>query len=648
MASERKTENMLEQAFKLAGFTDDDFHFQGSEDDEIQRCLPSKRSGTAGKGKPEHIIRLNGDAADILVTECKQDKSEHASAPNLTDISPLKAAKYAEDGVIHYMKGLSKEFNVIGLAVSGTDTLQITTFKAMRNGAIERLSDKVVLKREDYLSILRNSKGYGDKTEVEIVAFAKDLHEYLRDHMELSEAYKPLIVSGILLALKNPGFEASYRAIAEKDDLAENLVLAIKQTLKANKVKDEKITAMMSGYDFIRINKSVKEYLMPTIAKIYRHLFFALQPNSSLDLLGNFYGEFLRYSGGDQQGLGIVLTPRHITELFADLADLNPEESVVLDICTGTGGFLISSMANMIQKAGGSSKIVKRIKDEALVGIELDQHMFTLACANMIFRGDGKANMFWDDCLSPREKETEKRISQLCPNVAMLNPPYSKKAKGKSELAFVKRAVDLLQKGGIGLAIIPVGALIDDKKETLQVKKDFLEKHTLKAVMSMPPQLFPGIGTVTAIVVFEAHRPHYRFEERQIVGKDGKPLFDDNNIPVMESIAFPKAETWFGYWRDDGFMMSKNKRFERRPGLWVETKKEWLDAFFNHRVVVGKSCKRAVSHTDEWVAEAYMETDYSLLTQEDFEREVKKFTLYNLMLDVEVSPEEEEFVDETI
>lgn len=643
MASERKTENLLERALRTVGFSDEDFHFQGSEDEEIQRCLPSKRSSKDGKGRPEHIIRLNGDAADILVTECKLDKADHASAAGLTEDSPLKATKYAEDGVIHYMKGLRKEFNVIGLAVSGTDTLQITTFKAMRGGAIERMPDTVVLKREDYLSILRKSEGYGDKTEAEIVEFAKDLHEYLRDHMELSEAYKPLIVSGILLALKNSSFEASYRATSDKDDLADNLVQAIRHTLKANGVRDEKITAMMSGYEFIRINKSVKEYLMPTIAKIYRHLFFALQPNSSLDLLGNFYGEFLRYSGGDQQGLGIVLTPRHITELFADLADLNPEESVVLDICTGTGGFLISSMAHMIQKAGNDSSVIKRVKDKGLIGIELDQHMFTLACANMIFRGDGKANMFWDDCLNPREAETMKRIDQMKPNVAMLNPPYSKKAKGKHEMAFVKRAVDLLQKGGLGIAIIPVGALIDDGKDTIQIKREILEKHTLKAVMSMPPQLFPGVGTVTAIVVFEAHKPHCRYEDRPLLDEKTKaPRNDENGKPIMERVAIPKAETWFGYWRDDGFMMSKNKRAERKPGLWSEIKAEWLDAYVNQRVVAGKSCKQAVSHQDEWVAEAYMETDYSSLTQSEFEREVKKFALFNLMLDIQGAIDDED------
>jgi type I restriction-modification system DNA methylase subunit len=161
-----------------------------------------------------------------------------------------------------------------------------------------------------------------------------------------------------------------------------------------------------------------------------------------------------------------------------------------------------------------------------------------------------------------------------------------------------------------------VGKLIDDKKQTIQIKKEILEKHTLKAVMSMPSQLFPGVGTVTAVAVFEAHRPHYRS------GKN-------------DTAFIPKSESWFGYWRDDGFMLSKNKRVERRKGLWDEIKKEWLDAYRNQRTVAGKSCKKAVTHTDEWIAEAYMETDYSSMTQESFEQEIKKFALFNLMLDIQ-------------
>lgn len=606
--SERKTENLLERALKKGGFTDNDLQFQGGQDEEIKRCLPSKRSGKHGKGKPEHIIRLDGDSADLLVTECKNNKAKHYSNPNLTENSKLKPVHYAEDGILHYMKGLKQEFNVIGLAVSGTAyPLEITTFKVLRGGQIERLANKKVLKRVDYLTELRSSAGHGTKSENEIMQFTKELHNFLRDHMELAEPFKPLIVSGILLGLKDNAFERSYLSISDKQDLAAALYEGIERILKKANVKGEKLDAMMSNYDFIRKTKSVQNYLQPTISRIYRHLFRSLQPNSSFDLLGNFYGEFLRYSGGDQQGLGIVLTPRHITELFTDLANLNPTESVVLDICAGTAGFLITAMGHMVINASGDSSIAKRIKSSGIIGIETNQQMFTLACANMIFRGDGKANIFLDDCLQPREPDTLAKIKRLKPNVAMLNPPYSKKGEGKDELRFVKRALDLLQPNGIGIAIVPVPCLIGDRKKNQQTKKELLESHTLKAVMSMPPQLFANIGAVTAIVVFEAHKPHYRTKNK------------------------PRAKTWFAYWHDDGFDLNKKKRVERNPGIWASIKKGWLNAYFNQRIIPGKSCKHNVTHLDEWCAEAYMKTNYSTLSKADFEKEIKKFALYNLM-----------------
>lgn len=632
--NERKTENLTEKALEKAGFSAADFQFQGADEAEIQRLLPSKRSGKDGKGRPELIVRLNGDAADILVIECKRDKSKHASSPNIDGSSKLKAIDFAEDGVIHYMKGLCKEFNVIGLAVSGdSEPLQITTFMGLRGGAIQRLPNSSILPSYDYLTLLRNASGYGQKSEIEILGFARSLHNYLRDEMELSDQHKPLIVSGILLALKQPVFEQSYRAYTDKDKLGKALYAAIRETLEDALIDEKKRAAMMSNYDFIKTHQRVKEHLRETVGRIYRNLFFALQPHSSLDFLGSFYGEFLRYSGGDQKGLGIVLTPRHITELFADLADLDPEKSVVLDICAGSGGFLIAAMAHMIQDASGDSKKIKRIKEKGLIGIELAPHMFTLACANMILRGDGKANMFMDDSLNPSSPDVDERIAQLKPNIGFLNPPYSKKDKSKDELRFVLRSLDLLTKGGTGIAIIPVGRLIDDGPGTIQVKKEILERHTLTHVMSMPPQLFPKVGTVTAIAVFKAHQSHWRELKQQVTDNKGKS--------VIETVRIPREKTWFGYWRDDGFMMKKNSRVERSPGLWSQTKNQWLNDYWNAEEKQGYSCNRAVTQTDEWVAEAYLETDYSKLTQADFEKDVKKFLLYNLMVDIHAGDEEE-------
>jgi len=46
------------------------------------------------------------------------------------------------------------------------------------------------------------------------------------------------------------------------------------------------------------------------------------------------------------------------------------------------------------------------------------------------------------------------------------------------------------------------------------------------------------------------------------------------------------------------------------------------------------SVMRTVSHADEWVAEAYMETDYSQLQESAFERKVKEYIAFRLLNDI--------------
>src|SRR5699024_9609523 len=73
--------------------------------------------------------------------------------------------------------------------------------------------------------------------------------------------------------------------------------------------------------------------------RVYTNIVYS---KSSEDILGRFYGEFMSYSGGDGQTLGIVLTPRHITDLFCELLEVSPEDKVFDPAC-GTGGFLVAS-----------------------------------------------------------------------------------------------------------------------------------------------------------------------------------------------------------------------------------------------------------------------------------------------------------------
>ncbi|MGA2352828.1 MAG: hypothetical protein ABSF70_20515 [Terracidiphilus sp.] len=60
----------------------------------------------------------------------------------------------------------------------------------------------------------------------------------------------------------------------------------------------------------------------------------------------------------------------------------------------------------------------------------------------------------------------------------------------------------------------------------------------------------------------------------------------------------------------------------------------------NRRVHAGESVLRKVNHDDEWCAEAYLETDYSVLTQSDFKQTVKKYLMFQLVNETEYKAKE--------
>ena len=119
--------------------------------------------------------------------------------------------------------------------------------------------------------------------------------------------------------------------------------------------------------------------------------------------------------------------------------------------------------------------------------------------------------------------------------------------------------------------------------------------------MSMPDQLFhdSDAGVVTCVMVFTAHVPH----------PEGK-------------------KTWFAYWKNDGFFMVKNRGRIDKFNKWEATRNEWVTTFKNREVKKGYSLMQAVTADYEWCVEAYMETDYSELSQADFMKVVKDFITY--------------------
>ena len=593
--NERITEKIILKKLEQSGFFEGEgflIEEQKSQNPTIDKLLKSASKSGAGAGKPEFIITKKDNKDFLIVIECKADDKYHQS-------KVLDSYKdYAVDGALLYASYLSREFNVIAIGVSGqTETdFKISTFlhpkSALKASVLYDENDQPIeniITWDRYLERATFDPALAKSRHSDLMKFSRELHNYMRDYAKITEAQKPLLVSGILLALMDPGFEVAYKKY-EGEELASATFDSIKKIIEKTELGDTheaKKKAVINAFSFISHHpelqkKDTKKNESP-LSHIVNDLYLHVQPftknHYDFDIIGNFYGEFIRYTGGDGKGLGIVLTPKHITDLFADLAKLD-KNSIVLDICCGTGGFLISAMKKMTENVSADEK--RNILENSLIGIEQEPQMFALAVSNMILRGDGKTNLYQGSCFDDFLFDKIKGKA----NVGFMNPPYSQKGNNLHEWDFVSRMLNGLSKNSTGIIIVPMSLAIDTKHP---LRENLLKEHRLEAVMSMPDDLFYPIGTVTCIMVFTAHTPHN---------------------------SDPQHESWLGYWKNDGFR--KDKVQGRIPTeVWLTIRKDWL-AMYRRTEIAGKGVWKKIKAEDEWCAEAYLETDFSTLNEAEF------------------------------
>lgn len=622
--NERKTENIVRDELRRLGYYKKPIvvEEQRSSIDAVKRLMKAaSKAGGGGIGAPEFIVSSPTDPDFILIVECKADPRDHASdtvgrvlagedVEETDDQYAKRVSRYGEDGAVHYAAKLSKEFNVLAVAVSGetAGAATISTFLHVKGGAgpkplTTRAGGDVrnLIPWADYIEHATFDPAVQQLRADELMAFSRELHDFMRDHAKLTESEKPLMVSGTLIALRSKAFAKAFSEYTP-EELQDEWLDVIRKEIQKAEIPKAKKDKMVQPYSTIaahpELGKAKKEYPKGVLHELIRRLNEKVWPFISVyhdfDVVGQFYGEFLKYTGGDKKALGIVLTPRHITELFALLANVT-KTSRVLDICAGTGGFLISAMHRMMRTAETEADR-ERIRRKGLIGVEQQPNMFALAASNMILRGDGKANLYQGSCF---EDEFATAVKEHRCNVGLLNPPFSQGDDSLHELYFVKQMMDCLTKGSVGISLAPMSCAISPHP----ARGELLKAHTLEAVMSLPGELFYPVGTIACAMVFTAKVPHAESDRK----------------------------TWFGYWKDDGFVKTKHRGRIDLRGKWPRIRDEWVEMYRNRQVIVGKSVMRKVTAADEWCAEAYMETDYSTLTRADFERELKRYILFQLM-----------------
>lgn len=207
----------------------------------------------------------------------------------------------------------------------------------------------------------------------------------------------------------------------------------------------------------------------------------------------------------------VVLTPRYVTEFMARLCGVN-KDSYVWDFATGSGGFLISAMHEMIADAKARIKSpeeleakILHIKMEQLLGVERLSEIYMLAVLNMILMKDGSANIIKGNSLTEfkgRYEQGARRGEEFPANVFLLNPPYSAEGKG---FVFVDKALSMMSRGGMAAVLIQENA---GSGSGLPYTRRILERNTLVASIRMS-DIFCGKASVqTAVYVFRVGTPH--------------------------------------------------------------------------------------------------------------------------------------------
>lgn len=596
---------------------------QGSSIIEINNALKTaSKSGSGNVGFPEFV----GVVEDfILVIENKADIAKHTkfNDKKLISLDSKDVKDFAVNGALFYGQHLAKYTSykkIIAFGISGDEKKHIispiyideTEYYRELPEVESFISFNTKNIDEYYIREVLEENTDQEKELAEILKDAAELHEDLRNYGNLKDIDKPLIVSGILLALReleSKNFSINDLNGDEINTDGDKIFSAIHDNLKRSKVAPEvKRDKILSQFSIIKdtqilneINSTLKKTPLKHFTEfLYDKIFKSIKyTSSSEDYLGRFYGEFMSYSGGDGQTLGIVLTPKHITDLFCDLIDIKPDD-IVFDPCAGTAGFLIAAMYHMLAQTDNENK-KKNIRQKQLHGLELQPYMFTIATTNMILRGDGKSNLINHNFLN----EDPRKLQLKEATVGMMNPPYaqgSKKNPDLYEIAFTEHLLDSLIEGARAIVIIPQSSVTGKTKEEQAVKKNILKKHTLEGVITLNKDTFYGVGTMPCIAVFTA----------------GEPNPDDKECKFID-------------FREDGFKISPH------IGL-IETeqakdrKQHLLDVWFDHIDSETKFCvKTTVEAEDEWLHSFYYFND-EIPIDAEFEKTISDYLSFEFSM----------------
>ncbi len=311
----------------------------------------------------------------------------------------------------------------------------------------------------------------------------------------------------------------------------------------------------------------------------------------------------------------IISTPANITNFMVRILDLK-EDDFFVEFCSGFGNFTLSYLLHIINSYGN-------VNGNKVSGIENEDYIYLFYITTLRIIGLHLIQALNGDMLKLQS------VNDLIPSYnsnykvgACMNPPFGGK-DNKVAAQLVLKGCNILPKGSLFAVILPYVFAIGNSKsngfDAPQFHKDLLKSNTLLASFSLADGTFGvAASTVVTTLLIKTGVPHFKVKD------NGEYLLDSEGKKI------PNEKTYLMYCKDDGFKILKNTRVEKKKGLGEEKVKGWLQDYQNKNTDPLKSVYIDIHEDDEWLIEAYMKTDYSTLTEKNFEQTIRDYYAYKI------------------
>lgn len=311
----------------------------------------------------------------------------------------------------------------------------------------------------------------------------------------------------------------------------------------------------------------------------------------------------------------IISTPANITNFMVKLLNLK-EEDFFVEFCSGFGNFTLSYLLHIINN-------YNNVNGNKVSGIENEDYIYLFYITTLRIVGLNLIQALNGDMLKLN------KITDLIPTYkpeykvgACMNPPFG----GKDNVVAAKlvlKGCNILPKGSLFAVILPYVFAIGNSKsngfDAEQFHIDLLKNNTLLASFSLADGTFGvSASTVVTVLIIKTGVPHFKTNE------NGECIVDETGKKI------PNEKTFLMYCKDDGYKILKNTRVEKKKGLGKEKVNTWIDYYLNKKIDPILSAYINIHESDEWLIEAYMETDYSKLKESDFEQTIRDYYAYKI------------------